>query len=52
MLILVVLGLALALLLLWAGGRRLRRGQSSGCLLMAVGLALLAVALIVASRLP
>jgi hypothetical protein len=51
MLILVVVGLALALALLWAGLRRLRRGQSSGCLLVAVGFALLAVALAVASRL-
>jgi hypothetical protein len=51
MLILAVLGLVLALALLWAGGRRLRRAQSSGWLLVAVGLALMAAALIVAARL-
>jgi hypothetical protein len=50
MLILALVGFALAALLLTAGWRRLRRGRPIGCALIAMALGLIALSLLTVAR--
>lgn len=50
MLILALLGFALAVVLLAAGLRRLRRGQTVGCALIGMALGLIVLGLVIAAR--
>jgi hypothetical protein len=50
MLFLALVGFALAGVLLAAGWRRLRRGQTVGCALIGMALGLIAMSLIIATR--